>query len=241
MASLNLPYSFTNNTTADANQVNSNFAAVKSFVESSVVQADGTVSVANSSITLAKLAAAVAQALVPTATVVPFAGTTLPDGWLWCDGVAIPVQYTTLIAAVGANTPNLKGKTIYGRDTADALFATMFQTGGSVNGVASHAHSVSLTTGPVGNHSHGGATTNAGGHYHTYEVAGVLGGNPVDQTYVFAGGTGNVFVTSSVGDHAHGINADGNHDHSVNGSTVSYGSVGGNLSPYVVLNYIIKV
>ena len=156
MASLNLPYSFTNNTTADANQVNSNFAAVKSFVEASVVQADGSVSVANSSITLAKLAAAVAEMLVPTATVVPFAGTTLPAGWLWCDGVAIPVQYTALIGIVGANTPNLKGRTIYGRDAADADFATMFLTGGSKAGVGLHSHGVGTfnTSTTSINHSH---------------------------------------------------------------------------------------
>jgi hypothetical protein len=50
MASLNIPYSFTNGTTSNATEVNSNFTAVKSFVESSVVHADGTVPVTNASV-----------------------------------------------------------------------------------------------------------------------------------------------------------------------------------------------
>lgn len=55
MASLSIPYSFTNGDTADANQVNANFNAVKSFVEASVVQTDGSTSLAAASVTPAML------------------------------------------------------------------------------------------------------------------------------------------------------------------------------------------
>jgi hypothetical protein len=51
MASLNIPYSFVNGTTSDASQVNANFQAVKSFVESQLVSADGTVKATSSSYT----------------------------------------------------------------------------------------------------------------------------------------------------------------------------------------------
>lgn len=51
MASLNIPYSFVNGTTADASQVNSNFSAVKTFVESQLVTADGSVKATSSSYT----------------------------------------------------------------------------------------------------------------------------------------------------------------------------------------------
>jgi hypothetical protein len=62
MASLNIPYSFANNTVANANQVNDNFLAVKNFVESSVVQSDGSVQITtagivDSAVTTAKIAA----------------------------------------------------------------------------------------------------------------------------------------------------------------------------------------
>lgn len=242
MASVVIPYSFTNNTTADANQVNSNFTYLKSFIENNVVQTDGSTAVAAGSITLAKLASAVAEALCPTGSIMPFAGTVLPSGWLWCDGVAIPVQYSTLIAMVGANTPNLKGKTIYGRDTLDGDFASMFQTGGSKVGVGSHFHTAdgTLSAAGGGSHNHGGVTTTAGEHSHTYEVGGVLGGNPADSSYVFDGGTGNFFSTQSAGSHQHGITAQGDHVHDVTGNTSSTGTANGNLPPYVVLNYIIK-
>jgi hypothetical protein len=64
MATLNTPYTFTNGTPSNANQVNDNFTAVKSFVESQVVQVDGSVkagtaAIADGAITVAKLAAGV--------------------------------------------------------------------------------------------------------------------------------------------------------------------------------------
>lgn len=60
MASLNIPYSFTNGTVADANQVVANFNAIKSFVETSVVQTDGSTVNAPTSITNAMLAGNIA-------------------------------------------------------------------------------------------------------------------------------------------------------------------------------------
>ena len=76
MASLNIPYSFTNNTVANATQVNDNFLAVKNFVESSVVQSDGSVQITtagivDSAITTAKIAdGAVTSAKILNGTIV---------------------------------------------------------------------------------------------------------------------------------------------------------------------------
>lgn len=74
MASLNYPYTFTNGTTADANQVMSDLNAVKTFVEGSVVQTDGSVqaptaAIANGAVTTAKLAAEAKPGLVHLTTV----------------------------------------------------------------------------------------------------------------------------------------------------------------------------
>lgn len=62
MASLNIPYAFTNGTPANATEVNSDFTAVKSFVEAQLVQVDGsvkapTIAIADDAITSAKIAA----------------------------------------------------------------------------------------------------------------------------------------------------------------------------------------
>lgn len=54
---------------------------------------------------------------LPTGTIVAslFSSTSIPSGWLPCDGSEIPVQYTELIALVGsAYTPNLIGRTLIG-------------------------------------------------------------------------------------------------------------------------------
>jgi hypothetical protein len=61
MASLSIPHSFTNNTVASATEVNANFASVKSFAESNVVQVDGSVqagstAIANLAVTSGKIA-----------------------------------------------------------------------------------------------------------------------------------------------------------------------------------------
>lgn len=62
--------------------------------------------------------------VMPVGAVIAWVGTTgstngylpitPPQGWLICDGNAIPTQYADLIALVGANTPNLCGRTLIG-------------------------------------------------------------------------------------------------------------------------------
>lgn len=54
------------------------------------------------------------QAGVPVGTVVAYSGASVPEGWLRCDGSAIPTQYSELRALVGANTPNLVDRFIKG-------------------------------------------------------------------------------------------------------------------------------
>ena len=57
-----------------------------------------------------------AGGFVPTGAMIPFAGATVPTGWLLCDGSAIPAAHTALIALVGANTPDLRGEFLRGLD-----------------------------------------------------------------------------------------------------------------------------
>ena len=50
MATLPINHTFSNGTTANANEVNANFASVKSFAETALVQVDGSVKLPNSAI-----------------------------------------------------------------------------------------------------------------------------------------------------------------------------------------------
>jgi microcystin-dependent protein len=51
---------------------------------------------------------------VPTGSIMPFIGTTAPEGWALCNGSPLPITATVLIAMVGANAPNLGGMFLRG-------------------------------------------------------------------------------------------------------------------------------
>ncbi len=73
MASLNFSYSLQNNQVADATQVMANFTNVKTFVEASAVQVDGSVqagtaAIANGAVTFDKLSSSVPRGVVAKAT-----------------------------------------------------------------------------------------------------------------------------------------------------------------------------
>ena len=112
--------------------------------------------VADASITLAKLAASVAASLTPAGSVIAFAGATAPSGYLTCDGSAVSrATYANLFAAIGTvngvgdasttfNLPDLRGRFLRGysdqsstdvdRATRTAAVAGTFTVGsGSTN------------------------------------------------------------------------------------------------------------
>lgn len=115
--------------------------------------------VADASITLAKLAASVAASLTPAGSVIAFAGATAPSGYLTCDGSAVSrATYANLFAAIGTvngagdasttfNLPDLRGRFLRGfsnqastdvdRATRTAAVAGTFTVGsGSTNGTS---------------------------------------------------------------------------------------------------------
>lgn len=65
-------------------------------------------------------------------TIVAFGGTTIPYGWLECNGASITQSaYPELYALIGGTLPNFKGRVLVGQDTNDSDFNSMFETGGS--------------------------------------------------------------------------------------------------------------
>lgn len=93
------------------------------------------------------------SALMPTGSIMVYAGSSAPAGYLLCDGDAVSrTTYASLFAVIGENygagdgsttfnLPNLKGRVPVGLDTGDSDFNTLGKDGGSKNVDISHVHS----------------------------------------------------------------------------------------------------
>lgn len=135
MASLNVPYSFTNGTTADATEVNANFTAVKSYVESSLVQADGSVQATST---------AIASGAVTTAKIA--------DGNVSTAKIADSAVTTAKVADGAITSAKIADGTIATADIANGA-VTMVKTG-----IKSGSTVITLSSG-AGNIPHGMGTT----------------------------------------------------------------------------------
>ena len=83
---------------------------------------------------------------MPIGAVIAFAGTTIPTGWLECDGSTITQSaYPELYALIGGTLPNFKGRVIVGQDTSDTDFDTIGETGGSKE-LQAHSHTKLLSS-----------------------------------------------------------------------------------------------
>ena len=110
------------NDAIDTRSIKDNAVTLAKMADNSVSTAE----VVNSSVTLAKLATAVANSLNPAGTVIWYAGSTAPAGYLKANGDAIAngsgttqgltADFSALYAVVGANLPDLRGEFIRGWD-----------------------------------------------------------------------------------------------------------------------------
>lgn len=164
---------------------------------------------------------------VPTGSIMPYLGTSVPSGWLLCDGSAIPVNENTLAlrSLLGTtNTPNLKGMFLRGTGTSpvnNQAGPSLMQTQDDQN--KSHNHDKgSLYTASNGNHNHSYVDTVRQQGGSSYNVAG---GSR------FAGGEDNRNKTTG---------STGSHTHTIYGSTSNSGANETRPVNYGV-NYIIKL
>lgn len=183
---------------------------------------------------------------IRTGTVISYAGSSAPAGYLMCDGSAVnPNDYPGLYDVIGTRfgvtsdgkfmLPNLKGKVVIGEATSGS---NIYNFGASIGAkthtlsnshMPSHTHSIASEK-----HTHSSVTS-----HNATKTGTPPGGSRGDD-----GGDGKCATSTYTdsGSHNHG---DAWSDSSSHTHTCSYNVPGGgyshnNLMPYVVLNYIIK-
>lgn len=182
----------------------------------------------------------------PCGSIMPFAGATIPAGWLECDGSAVSrTTYSSLFAALGGisspwglgngsttfNLPDLRSRVPVGK-AASGQFSAVGAIGG--------AETMSLSEAHIAAHSHYFSATTSwqGDHQHAPPVAVSYGGS--------AGNYRNLLTTNtplwSGADWNCAVSPAGGHNHTISGTTGAAGSGAafGIVQPYAVVKYIIK-
>ena len=198
----------------------------------------------------------------PAGIVLPFAGSTAPQGYLLCDGSAVSrTDYSDLFAAIGTvygagdgattfNVPDLSGRVVLGVSQSHALGTT----GGEATHVLTeqelpaHSHTV-----PAHGHNNDiTATTPSLAHTITqpvfkYNKAGTTTtGNSAGETGYVSTNTPNATRSANVAiaNHAESdctMSGSVTECDAFDTSSSGTGSAHNNMQPYLVLNYFISV
>jgi len=183
---------------------------------------------------------------IPVGTIFPYAGATLPAGWLWCDGsLVLTSSYPDLYGAIGNawgvtgssfNLPDLRGYFMRGVDYMKNTFNT--GTGLAGNDPDGTIRTIAAPGGNAGNlvgskqtdenktHNHTGTVGGDGSHVHTIPFVKV-GSN------ARANGTEEDWIQGA----ANGVGGNGAHSHTV---TINDYTGKESRPKNVNVNYIIK-
>jgi microcystin-dependent protein len=159
-------------------------------------------------------------------TVSPWGGTSTPTGWLLCDGTAVSRStYSALFTAIGTtygtgdgsstfNIPDLRGRTVCGKDNMGGSAANRLTSGstidGSTLGTAGGGQTHTLSQAQLPSHRHGSQQRDGS----TNDYVGGSGANYGLET------------TSNV--------------NNILSTAIGSGTAHANVQPSIVLNYIIK-
>jgi microcystin-dependent protein len=180
-----------------------------------------------------------ATSYVPTGTVLNFAGSSAPTGFLFCDGSAVSrTTYAALFAVIGStygagdgsttfNLPDTRGRTTIGAGQGTGLTNRALAASG---GEESHTQAIAELPAHSHTASQGTHTHSDAGHNHSiqsYTFAGASGG----ATNVVAGGTTTGTGYASIQAASAGA---------ITIANTGSGTPFNVMQPFVVLNKIIK-
>lgn len=196
--------------------------------------------------------------VMPSGSIIVYAGSSAPTGYLFCDGSAISRStYATLFGIISTtygvgdgsstfNLPDIRGRVVAGKEASASLLTsalggldgnTIGNTGGNQaitltaaqSGVPAHTHTLTMDA-----HTH---TFTGSPHNHTYDKTGTYGTGAGGMS---SHGIGeNLQDTSSTT--AGGTNASVTTTGTIaNNATANASSAHANVQPTIILNYCIK-
>ena len=207
-----------------SNGIGSNELASDASVDAN--RSVGTDHIKDNSVTAAKLDSAAVSVLMPTGSILPYAGSSAPTGYLFCDGNEYDQTgtHSSLFSTIGStyNTggetanffrvPDLQGRVIAGKDNMSGTSANRLTTAKSgINGDNLGA------SGGLEDHLLTAAESGLRDHGHTITPRNCVNGSGFT---VNAGGVGTVINVNTTGTDA--------------------SSAHNNVQPTIILNYIIK-
>jgi microcystin-dependent protein len=197
--------------------------------------------------------------VMPVGTILLYAGTTPPEGWLLCDGASCSAtSYPELFAVLGYtyggsgdafNVPDMRGRGPMGYNVSEPDFNAL----GYKSGEKRHTLTTSEMPGhnhPIMDSGHYHSISDPGhihsiydpGHSHSIDLDNNLGGGGIDDAGESSSGVDQTYSSTtgiSINSHTTGISI---YSSSSNISVISTGGSQShnNLQPYIVINYIIK-
>ena len=192
-----------------------------------------TAKIQDGAVTAAKLDAGAVSVLMPSGSLMPYAGSSAPTGYLLCDGAAISRStYSALFALVGTtygagdgsstfNIPDLRGRVIAGQDdmggaSANRLTGLTGGVDGDVLGGSGGAETHTLATSELPAHDHDIDTA-----FKNNSTNGVAGNYPTGTNVSSPSGAQLSANTNSI-------------------KNTGGGGAHNNVQPTFILNYIIK-
>lgn len=182
--------------------------------------------------------------MCPVGAVIPFAGSTAPDGWLLCDGSAVSrSDYARLYAVISTtygtgdgsttfNVPDMQGRVAVGKDDMSGTAAGRITSGGSgLDGTTLGADG--------GEETHELTSAENGPHVHTITDPGHAHTTTFDLQNLSGGSAPNILVTPGFGVGQTGVGSSSNPTN-ISINTSGSGDGHNNVQPSLILNYIIK-